>query len=102
MMTGNIKANYFLDSVTLQIKDAEGNVVMDHRMFATVSHYYDFNSNDNGIRNYNDSYDLAGFSAPLQYVQFENGQTYSYSITAHLATGDDIPLKDGSFVQGQA
>ena len=102
MMTGNIKANYFLDSVTLQIKDAKGDVVMDHRMFTTVAHYYDANSNDNGIRNYNDTYDLAGFTAPLQYVQFENGETYSYSITAHLATGDDIHLKDGSFVQGQA
>ena len=102
MMTGNIKANYFLDSVTLKITDAKGNVVMDHRMFTTVAHYYDANSNDNGIRNYNDTYDLAGFSAPLQYVQFENGETYSYSITAHLATGDDIPLKDGSFTQGQA
>ena len=102
MMTGNIKANYFLDSVTLEVKDSQGNVMLSHRMFTTVDHFYDANSNDNGIRNYNDTYDLAGFGAPLQYVQFENGETYSYSITAHLATGDAIHLKDGSFIQGQA
>ena len=102
MITGNIKANYYLDSVTLEITDSKGNVTLSHRMFTTVAHFYDANSNDNGIRNYNDTYDLAGFSAPLQYVQFENGETYSYSITAHLATGDDIHLKDGSFTQGQA
>lgn len=102
LTTGTVQANYFLDSVELVITDSRGTVVMDHRMFTTVGRFYDSNSNDNGIRNYNDSYDMAGFAAPLQSLQLENGETYSYTVTAYLATGDSFMVKDGSFTNGQA
>ena len=102
MLTGTVKANYFLDSVTLEITDSQGNVVMNHPYWTTLNKFYDNNSNDNGIRNYNEEFNMANFAAPLQNVQLEIGETYSYTVTAHLATGDEIVLKTDSFVNGQA
>ena len=97
MTTGTIKANYFLDYVDLKIVDDQGNVVMDHRMFTTVGRYYDHNFNDSIIRNYLDNYDLGHFTSPLQNVAFQKDCTYSYTISAGLATGDTFLLKEGSF-----
>ena len=100
MTTGTVKANYFLDSVALKITDDRGNVVMDHRMFTTVGRFYDHNFNDSIIRNYCDTYDLGHFASPLQDVALEKGRTYSYTVTAYLATEDVFTLKEGSFVNG--
>lgn len=100
MVTGTVKANYYLDYVDLKITDDQGNVVMDHRMFTTVGRYYDHNFNDSIIRNYCDTYDLGHFASPLQNVALEKGRTYSYTITAYLATDDVFTLKEGSFVNG--
>ena len=102
MVTGTVKSNYFLDSVTLTITDSQGNEVFNHIMWATVNRFADQNSNDNGIRNYNDQYDMAGFANALQTVQLEPGETYSYTVTAGLATKDHIVVKEGSFVNGSA
>jgi len=101
MTTGIVKANYFLDSVALKITDDQGNVVMDHRMFTTVGRYYDHNFNDFIIRNYKDDFDMGHFASPLQDVALEKGRTYSYTVTAYLATEDVFTLKEGSFVNGQ-
>lgn len=100
MVTGTVKANYYLDYVDLKITDDQGNVVMDHRMFTTVGRYYDHNFNDSIIRNYCDTYDLGHLASPLQNVALEKGRTYSYTITAYLATDDVFTLKEGSFANG--
>jgi len=100
MTTGTVQANYFLDSVALKITDDKGNVVMDHRMFVTVGRWADHNFNDSIIRNYEDHYDLGHFASPLQNVALEPGTTYSYTITAYLATEDVFTLKEGSFTNG--
>ena len=92
MTTGTVKANYFLDSVTLTITDDTGKVVMDHQMFTTVGRFYDHNFNDSIIRNYLDNYDLGHFTSPLQNVVLEKGRTYSYTISARLATDDVFTL----------
>lgn len=102
LTTGQITANYFLDSVVLEITDSQGEQVLNHPMFTTVGKFYDSNSNDNGIRNYNDTFNMAGFSNVLQNLQLEIGESYSYTVTARLATGDNIQVKSGSFVNGQA
>ena len=102
MTTGTITANYFLDSVVLQITDSKGKVAMEHTYFTTVNKFYDDNSNDNGIRNYNQEFNMANFAAALQNVQLEIGETYSYTVTARLSTGDNILVKTDSFVNGQA
>jgi len=100
MITGTVTANYFLDYVDLKIVDDRGNVVMDHRMFTTVGRYYDHNFNDSIIRNYLDNYDLGHFTSALQNVTLEQGRTYSYTVSASLATGDTFLLKEGSFTNG--
>ena len=102
LTSGTVKANYFLDRVTLEITDSEGNVVMNHIYWTTVDHNKDAFSNDNGIRNYNDEFNMANFSAPLQNVQLEIGETYTYTVTANLSTGDSFVLKTDSFTNGQA
>lgn len=102
MTTGTIKSNYFLDSVNLVIKDSQGNEVFNHIMWATVDRFADANSNDNGIRNYNDQYDMAGFVNALQTVQLELGESYTYTVTAGLGTKDKIVVKEGSFTNGTA
>ena len=102
LTSGVITANYFLDRVTLEITDSQGNVVMNHIYWTTVDHNKDAFSNDNGIRNYNEEFDMAEFAAPLQKVQFQIGETYSYTVTANLSTGDSFVLKTDSFTNGQA
>ena len=75
---------------------------MNHIYWTTVDHNKDAFSNDNGIRNYNEEFDMAKFAAPLQKVQFQIGETYSYTVTANLSTGDSFVLKTDSFTNGQA
>ena len=102
MLTGTVKANYFLDSVDLVIKDAKGNVVLNHKLFTTVDKRADIGNADGIIRNYNDNFDLYAFATPLSKIQLEPGQTYSYSLTAHLGTYDSFVVKEDSFTYGQA
>ena len=101
MTVGTVKGNYFLESVTLNIKDAEGNVVLNKVNFPKAGKFDDGNTKATSLC-YIDSYDMAYFCAALQSVSFEPGQTYHYTVTAHLATGDDFVVKEDSFVQGGA
>ena len=100
LTTGYIKANYYLDSVTLKITDSEGNEVFNHKMFTTAARRKETGDNDQIMRNYRDDYNMAYFATPLQSLQLEVGQTYSYSITARLGTYDEILLKEDTFVNG--
>ena len=100
LTTGYIKANYYLDSVTLKITDSQGNVVFDHKMFTTAARRKETGDNDQIMRNYRDDYNMAYFATPLQSLQLEVGQTYSYSITARLGTYDEFLLKEDTFVNG--
>ena len=100
--TGTVKANYYLDSVNVTIKDSEGNEVMNHTMFSTVDKRYDVGHNDALLRNYVDEYDLANFAMPLSKVQLEKGETYTYTITGNLRTYDTFVVKEASFTYGQA
>lgn len=102
MVSGKVTSNYFLDGAVLQIVDAEGNEVLDHTIFPSVDRYLDGNCSDSGIRNYNDQFDMSRFTSILQTVQFEIGETYSYTVTVRLTTGDDVVVKTGSFTNGQA
>ena len=100
LTTGYIKANYYLDSVTLKITDSKGNVVMDHKMFTTAARRAETGDNDQIMRNYKEDYDMAYFGTPLQAVTFAKGETYSYTITARLGTYDEFVLKEDSFKFG--
>ncbi len=100
MVTGIVKTNYYLNSVTLTVTDSKGNVTAEKVMFPSAGRYYDAASNDTLIRNFVNSFDLASFSTALQGTQYQMGETYDYTITASLATGDQLPVKEGSFTHG--
>ena len=100
LTTGYIKANYFLDSVTLKITDSQGQEVFNHKMFTTAARRAETSDNDQIMRNYKDDYDMAYFATPLSKTQLEPGETYTYTITARLGTYDEFLLKEDTFVNG--
>ena len=101
MTIGTVKANYFLDAVQMVITDSQGNVVMDQIMFPKAGKPADANTRLTSL-SYIDSYDMVNFCTPLQNVQLEKGETYTYTITAYLATDDVFQVKTDSFVYGSA
>ena len=101
MYDGLVKANYFLDSVDLEIKNSAGEVVFFHTLWTTVDKRHDIGENDGLLRNYKDYFDLVAFATPLSKTQFEVGETYNYSLTAHLHTYEDFVVKEDSFTYGQ-
>ena len=100
MITGTVKSNYNIDSVTLRITDSEGNEVLNHPMWVSVLKTEDWGGNAMQTRSANKSYDLANFAIVLANTPLKNGQTYSYSITADLYTYDHITVHEGSFTNG--
>lgn len=101
LTVGTVKANYFLDAVEMKITDSKGNLVLDKMMFPKAGKPQDANTKLSSL-SYIDSYDMVNFATPLQEVQFAKGETYSYTVTAHLATGDVLEVKADSFVFGSA
>ena len=101
MFTGMVKANYCLISVDIHLTDSQGNVILSKPMFCTsTSKYTEFGSNDVTSRSLTLDYDMGYFASCLRDIQFEQGETYSYTFTANLTTGDSIQIKDGQFVYG--
>lgn len=101
LTVGTVKGNYFLDAVEMKITDSEGNMVFEKMMFPKAGKPQDANTKLSSL-SYIDSYDMANFCTPLQSVQFEKGETYSYTITAYQATGDVFEVKADSFTFGSA
>lgn len=99
LTTGIVQANYFLESVLLTITDSKGNVVVEQYFFPKSSKFDDANQRLTGLA-YVESYDLANVGMALQNVMFEPGETYSYTFSARLATGDEFLVKTDSFTQG--
>ena len=100
MVVGTIEANYNIETVNLQIKDSQGNVVMDHTLNPNAQYRSDLGSTDMGIRNIALTVNLAKFATPLAYVDLERGESYTYEISALLGPGDVITVKEGSFTNG--
>ena len=99
LTTGTVQANYYLDAVFVKITDSKGNAVMDHTFFTRAGKYQEVNAKMAGLA-YVDSYDLANVGMVLQSVMFEPSETYEYTISAHLMTGDEFVVKTDSFTQG--
>ena len=102
LTTGTVYSNFFLDSVSLTITDSTGNKVFDQRMFTTVGKYYDTNHCDYIIRSNNHEYDMAHFATPLREFMFTPGESYSYTITAYVGSGDSFVVGEGAFTNGTA
>ena len=101
MFNGTVKANYFLDSVDLEVKNSKGEVVLLHTMWTTADKRMELGENDGGLRNYKDNFDMVSFAMPLSKFQFKEGETYSYKVTAHLHTYEDYVVHESSFTYGQ-
>ena len=101
MYDGLVKANYFLDSVDLEIKNSNGETVFFHTYWTTVDKRHDIGHNDALLRNYEDELDMVAFAVPLSKFQFEVGETYSYTVTGHLHTYDDFVVHESSFTYGE-
>ena len=101
MFTGTVKANYCLISVDINLTNSKGEVILSKPMFCTsTSKYTEFGSNDVTSRSLTLDYDMGYFASSLRDIQFEQGETYNYTFTANLTTGDSIQIKDGQFVYG--
>jgi len=101
LTTGTIKGNYFLESVTLVITDSEGNEILNKYISPKAGKYNRGNTRLTSLT-YQDSYDLSQNMTYLQDVMFVPGETYTYTISAHLACDEDFLLKTDSFVQAGA
>lgn len=99
MMTGTVKGNYYLETVTLTITDSQGNVVFDKINFPKAGKFDDANTKATSLC-YIDSYDMANFAASLQSLQLKPGETYSYKVAAHQAPGFDYVVFEDSFTYG--
>lgn len=101
LTTGVVKANYFVDSVTMVITDDSGNEVFSKRMFSTTDKLYNSYDQDDVIRALPFEFDLGMFAAPLMTEEFVLGTTYHVTVTAHLGTGDSFQVSEYSFTHGQ-
>ncbi len=97
MITGTVKTNYYLDYVDLIITDSQGNEVFNHRIFPGAHRRRD--SNTQLVRMFINDMDLSLFVAPLSEMVFEQGETYTYKVTATNSPGDQFLVKEGSFTQ---
>lgn len=100
MITGMVQANYQLDYVTLTITDPEGNEVLAHPIFPTAQKSNDYGSNYFTARSLTTSMDMADFAAILTQTKLEAGTDYNYTVTASLATYDNIVVHEGNFTYG--
>ena len=98
MTIGTVKGNYFLEGVTMVITDSKGNEIMNKVMFPKAGKFNRGNTRVTSL-SYIDYFDLAQFAVVLQDVMFEPGETYTYTIFAHLACDEDFVLKTDSFTQ---
>lgn len=100
MITGTVKANYNIDSVWLNIKNADGEEILNHPMWVSTQKTEDFGGNAMNGRSLNDNYDISNFAIVLANTTLEQGESYTYTITAGLSTFDHIQVHEGSFTYG--
>ena len=103
LTTGTIYSNYSIDSVTMVITNEAGEEVYNHRIFTTSSKMTLDGTNHSRNRAVCKEYNLASFATALQQqVAFEKGVTYNATIYANLMTGDEIPVHQVRFTNGNA
>ena len=100
LTVGTIEANYNIETVNMQIKNSQGNVVFDHILNPNAQYRSDLGSTDMGIRNIALTFNMAKFATPLSNFQMERGETYSYTVSVLLSPGDVIVVAESSFTNG--
>ena len=102
MTLGTLSCNYNIDTVTLEVKDSQGNVAFNHTLNPNASYRSDWGSTDMGIRNKSEVFPLTKFATPLADAEFELGETYTYTISVLLSNRDVIVVAEDSFTNGSA
>ena len=97
MITGTVTTNYYLDYVDMVITDEAGNEVFNHRIFPGAHRRRD--SNTQIVRMFINDMDLSLFAVPLSEVEFVQGTTYTYQVTATNSPGDVFQVTEGTFTQ---
>ncbi len=99
LTTGTVKTNYYLDYVDMVITNSKGEEVFNHRIFPGLGTAGD--RSELTMRFYIDECNMGRFAPALAQIRFEEGETYSYKISATNSPGETFLVKEGSFVQGQ-
>ena len=100
MITGVVRTNYHLDSVTITITDSKGTAVLNRPVWVDVQKNSEYANQYFLGRTYNDNFDLANMAMHVSSASLQPGESYTYTITADLATFDHIVVHEGSFVYG--
>ena len=88
---------YRLESVTIRICK-EGGVLLDEVTLNTSTYRWGLYSSSTPQRLRENSIDLASFAPYLSQLGMQAGETYRYTLSAHLSNGRDYTLKDYMFV----
>ena len=102
MFSGEVKSNYQINAVILTIKDSAGNVAFERPYYPSVERGSDYGTYHHKARGLNLKVEMASFATILQDAQFQKGETYSYTVVASLATGDQFELRNDTFTLGTA
>jgi len=86
--------------VKLTIVNSKGEEVLDHPYFTTAQKSSDYGGNYFTARMYTDWMDMGSFAGIMGMVQPEKGETYTYKVTAGLATLDQIVVHESEFTYG--
>ena len=100
MFSGTVEANYQINSMTLEILDSQGNVAYKMPYFPSCEKGGDYSTYHHNARGLCTSMDMAAFSTQLQNAQLRTGESYSYTVTVSLATGDQFQVAEGNFALG--
>jgi len=103
MFSGKVDANYRMDSVVLNVTNSEGEEVYNETMFVTPEKFYDEeDSNTGNQKAYINEFYMANFGVAVKDMEFTEGETYNYTVTARLYTGDNVVVNESSFCYGEA
>lgn len=97
LFTGIVESNYRINSVTLDITDADGGEFWNHTIFAGVGKF-DVEGTDLAMRRVIREFDMAAFSTLLQDVAFQKGGSYHGTVTVLLSSSDEITVSEFDFV----
>ncbi|MBQ3419506.1 MAG: hypothetical protein IJH31_05195 [Erysipelotrichaceae bacterium] len=97
LTTGIVNSNYFIDAITLDIKE-NGKDFFNKKVYCRVDNIKDYNGSVAMFdRNYVDQYDLALFSKSIQDLEFSRNKKYHATFTILLQTGEERIIKELDF-----
>lgn len=97
LTTGIVYSNYYIDAVTLDIKE-NGNDFFNKKVYCRVDNIKDYGGTVAMFdRNFVKEYDLALLTKSIQDLRFNKNKTYHATLTVLLQTGDEKIIKEYDF-----